>query len=319
MESNVPHFTSRPCGGEVDLGLMIDFARRALSDRFPLTAYLHPGDVVWRYYTPKFDPVANIRLWFDGQALAGYAWFEPPLNVDFAVAPRLEGENELVAEMLSWAQERRVAARNPDDDTLPIAYAGLGEGTINTLALVSDDARVAVLTGLGFAASDQGAVRYRLTLGSPVPEPALAPGMRLRHATDADLVERIELHRDAWSVWGPSSQDVETYRELRAAPVYDETLDVVLEDADGRLVSYCICWADPETGVGTFEPVGVRPGHAGRGYGRAVIFEGLRRLRAKGMHTALVSTATVNTRAMVLYPSCGFELVDREQFYSKRV
>jgi predicted N-acetyltransferase YhbS len=280
---------------------------------------LHPGDVVWRFYTPNFDPEANIRLWFGGQQLTGFAWFEPPLNVDFDLLPSLEGAEDLSGEMMTWAEERRNAVRKPGGDALPIAYAGLGQGTLNTLALVSDSARVAALTKLGFSPADQGAVRYRLSLDEPIPEPSLPSGMHLRHAADADLDERIELHRDAWSVWGPSSQNVATYRQLRAAPVYDESLDVVLEDAGGRLVSYCICWADAESGVGAFEPVGVRPALAGQGYGRSVIFEGLRRLKARGMHTALVGTATVNKRAMVLYPSCGFELVDREQFYTKKV
>ena len=312
-------FTSLPCAGEPDLPSLIEFARRTLLARFPRTTYLHPGDVVWRYYTPKFDPVANIRLWFDGHTFVGHAWSEAPLNVDFDLLPGLDNSEELIREMMAWAEERRMAVPNPGGEVLPIAYAGLGQGTLCTLALVSDVARVAMLTGLGFAPADQGAVRYRLSLDLPIPEPALPAGMRLRHATDADLEERVDLHRDAWSVWGPSSQNVATYRKLRAAPVYDETLDVVLEDADGRLVSYCICWADPGTGVGIFEPVGVRPEFVGKGCGRAVIFEGLRRLTAKGMHTALVATSTVNQRAMVLYPSCGFEVVDREQFYTKRV
>ena len=35
----------------------------------------------------------------------------------------------------------------------------------------------------------------------------------------------VDLHRDAWSVWGPSPATVEAYRRLRAAPLYDEELD----------------------------------------------------------------------------------------------
>ena len=35
------------------------------------------------------------------------------------------------------------------------------------------------------------------------------------------------------------------------------------------------------------------------------------------MHTALVGTASVNERALRLYPACGFEHVDEEHYYVK--
>jgi hypothetical protein len=35
------------------------------------------------------------------------------------------------------------------------------------------------------------------------------------------------------------------------------------------------------------------------------------------MRNALVATASVNTAAKALYPSCGFELVDTEHFWTK--
>lgn len=144
-------------------------------------------------------------------------------------------------------------------------------------------------------------------------------GYRVRHATEADLEERAELHRDAWSAWGESAFSVNRYRRLRAAPVYREELDIVVEAPDGPLVSYCICWVDEATGVGVFEPVGTRPEYTGRGLGRAAIHEGLRRLRDLGMHTALIGTASVNEPALALYPSCGFEFVEKEVYWVRAV
>ena len=46
-------------------------------------------------------------------------------------------------------------------------------------------------------------------------------------------------------------------------------------------------------------------------------YEGLRRLKAKGMHTAIVQTAGFNDRALALYKSCGFELIDIERTFVK--
>jgi ribosomal protein S18 acetylase RimI-like enzyme len=42
-------------------------------------------------------------------------------------------------------------------------------------------------------------------------------------------------------------------------------------------------------------------------------------MRARGLHTALVETASVNERARVLYPSNGFVEVDCAHNYTKGV
>ena len=60
-----------------------------------------------------------------------------------------------------------------------------------------------------------------------------------------------------------------------------------------------------------------RPAFAGQGLGKLVVLEGLRRLRARGMHTARVGTASINEGAARLYRSAGFEMMDREWFYTK--
>lgn len=310
---------SRAFAGESDLELLIEFARRATAARSPGTTYWHAGDIVWQVF-PFVDASAvdDIQLWFDNGILAGFVLFEPPLRFEFDVRASTAFDAALLSEMLAWAETRRRALLLDGAPETPRAYAALGEQTIATTALESDVARIDSLKQHGYAPGDGGATYYARSLDVAIPESRLPAGMRLRHATDADLEQRVDLHRDAWSVWGPSSATVASYSQLRrSAPLYEQELDVVIEADDGRLVSYCICWMDATNGVATFEPVGTRPEFAGRGLAREVIFEALRRLRDRGMHTALVSTASVNDRAMRLYPSCGFEVVDRGRFFVK--
>ena len=45
----------------------------------------------------------------------------------------------------------------------------------------------------------------------------------------------------------------------------------------------------------------------------------IRRMQSRGLHTALVATASVNQRARALYPSCGFVEVDRAYYYVKEL
>lgn len=306
--------------GAVDLDLVIEFVRKNLAARLPGVSYWHPGDIVWRLATVAPAALAaSVRLWTDANGVAGVAMFEPPLNVEFDIRADLPSDGPLLGDMLEWAESRRLRLLQRGLAEVSIAYSMLGDDTLATIALDSDGTRIAALAARGYSLVERHSMRYRRSLDTPIPERDLPAGARLRHVTAADVDERIDLHRDAWSVWGPSGATVETYRQLRAAPVYRQELDVVLEDADGRFLSYCTCWADSASGVGIFEPVGVRPAFAGRGYGKAVLFEGMRRLKALGMHTALISTASINTRALRLYAACGFVEVDREHFHVKRV
>ena len=252
---------------------------------------------------PPFDPRPNIRLWSDSDGLAGYAWFEPPDYVLLEVRHGLGGHPDLIREMLDWGYGRCEES---------------GAASLSTTVFSTDEARRAAVetNGFGLIAGRTG-ILYRRSLEAPIPEISLPQGYLIRHATAADLAERVACHRDAWSVWGPSSYSEEAHRWLRATQEFDETLDLVVEGPDGRFVSCCLVWADEANAAGHFEPVGTRPAFSGRGFGRAMLFEGMRRLGERGLRAAYVATAGHNARARVLYPSVGFEQFETELWYEK--
>lgn len=311
--------TNRTYSGAADMNLLIAFAERAAKARWPRSTYKKVGDVVWTMLRPGPDP--NIQLWFDGYEIAAYAHFEPPLSVEFDIQPGLARYDSLGDEILTWAENRgRELAATAGKQKIPKAFAMLGyEMVFLTQALESDGQRISLLNRHGFERTEGFDVLYSKSLDAPISVPRLDLGLRLRHATDADLEARVDVHRDAWSVWGPSSATVENYYRLRSAPIYDPELDIVLEDGRGRFLSYCIGWLDVANSFGHFEPVGCRPNFTRRGYARAVTIEGMRRMQGRGMRMALVATASVNAAARFLYPSCGFVEVDRAYHYTKRM
>ena len=264
-------FSSRAYAGIADLHLLIDFARKATRARWPRSTYQKVGDVVWSF-APGFDPSHNIHLWFDRDSLAAYAWFEPPLNAEFDIRPGLSPYDQLGDEILGWVERRQQNLARIGTEPVSKAHAMLvGDArALSVTALSSDEQRISLLERRGYKRADGFNVLYsRSLIGAPIVAPELPAGLRLRHATDDDLDARVDVHRDAWSVWGSSKITVESYRQLRSAPLYDPELDVVLEDATGRFLSYCIGWQDAANGIGHFEPVGCRPDSTGRGYARA--------------------------------------------------
>jgi ribosomal protein S18 acetylase RimI-like enzyme len=58
--------------------------------------------------------------------------------------------------------------------------------------------------------------------------------------------------------------------------------------------------------TGEFEPVGARPAHRRKGLGKAVILEGLPRLRERGAEAGIVYSVHSNEAATKLYESAGF-------------
>ncbi len=73
------------------------------------------------------------------------------------------------------------------------------------------------------------------------------------------------------------------------------------------------------TGSGCFEPVGTHPDFQRLGLGKAVMLEGLRRMQASGMQTAIVGAESDNLAAQGLYRSIGFQAVNKLWTYRKVV
>jgi predicted N-acetyltransferase YhbS len=76
------------------------------------------------------------------------------------------------------------------------------------------------------------------------------------------------------------------YGGIRKAPGYRPELDLSLVNSAGEVVAFCNIFLDEDNKLGILEPVGTHTDYRNRGLGKAVIFEGLNRLRALGMTKA---------------------------------
>jgi len=301
-------FSEHPYNGADDLRRMRDLIIAAEADpTYP--NYWHVGDLLWgMYQNIVFDPFANIRLWEDANgALRAFAWFSPPELLECEIDPRYGRDEALVEQMLAWgAARRRELLEDGDDERLFL-----------TSARDDDLDKIALLTRHGFTRDDYHMLNMRRDLSQPIPDLAPPEGFVVRHVGGAaEWNERVETHRE---VWRPSKVTLEAYRRLRAADGYLPELDLVAVAPDGAFASYCICWLDSANRTGEFEPVGTRPAFRGQGIGKAVMLEGLRRLKARGAQTAIVYSAGANPASIKLYESVGFRTLTRNFYYSKRL
>jgi len=247
----------------------------------------HVGDVAWmRYQHSGRESEWRVRLWQrHGHDLA-WAWLRVPDSLLFwCLLPDVR--ESLVDEVLEWAGARVVELQSTD-----AAARAAVERHGYTLP---DDARVIAL-------------HHRELTCEPQVEPP--PGFRLRTVRPADFAHRVELHR---AVWAPSRVTEESFRNVQAAWPYRADLDCVIEAPDGRLVSYCLAWLDPDNRVGEFEPVGTLAEFRRRGLATAVCRFALRRLEEEGAKRVVVGAATnpENLGPKTLYESIGFTEASR--------
>ncbi len=91
----------------------------------------------------------------------------------------------------------------------------------------------------------------------------------------------------------------------RQATCFNSELDLVAVTEDGRFAAYVGIPYDEFNKRGIFEPVCTHPDHRKKGLGKALMQEGLRRLKESGASDVVVETGDM-IPANLLYNSIGF-------------
>ena len=135
---------------------------------------------------------------------------------------------------------------------------------------------------------------YRRNIDSSIPNTPIPSGYAIRSMGDAK-----EYPARRWASWRAFHNDepdenydgdYSWYANLQSAPLYRRDLDVIAVAPDGSIASFCTIFYDDYTRSAVTVLVGTAAEHWQRGLGKAVITEGLRRLKEMGC-TLVFSTA----------------------------
>ena len=297
--------TYRPYSTAQDKHLMAALASQSSAHN------LHVIDLPYRFCSWAFDHQDNIRLWFDDrQRLLAWAAFQTPFwSIDYAC--HADYEALLHREILPWAdQHARSVIATPYGH--PAWFINVFSGQLE---------RTQDLEEAGFKClSDAGEDSWRKVLlrrSSPIPVEIHAPppGFTARPLAGINEVQSyVELHQ---SVFGTKNMTVEWRARTLQHPAYRPELDIVVEDPQGRLAAFCICWFDESSLSGQVEPLGSHEDFQGLGLGRLALTTGLRRLQALGAQHIYVETDSYRNPALRLYASLGFEAFQDVLVYRK--
>ena len=279
-------------------------------------SYMHPGCLDWALFYPP-DEAANRRdivLWervdAGEPALQAFALFSRhERSFDLFVSPAVHGtalHEAVMDEYVAWAEAR---ARAADLRTIWPFWA-----------FEFDTALIALMKSRGFVKlTGLPGPLFERPLASlpdiPVPHGFTVHGVR--NLDDGRL--RASVTHRAFRVDADWEHYWAEYAQFIGSPVYEGERDLIVVSPDGRGAAACTIWFDAVNQVGLFEPVATHPDFQGRGLGKAVMTEGLRRMKAAGMTRAILGFDPGNVAARALYTSMGFGTACNFAAYEKTV
>jgi predicted N-acetyltransferase YhbS len=191
--------------------------------------------------------------------------------------------------------------RHLEEELIAWAEQTFETDTISVWALNGDDYRARLLKTRGYVKEDKPDYLNWVHLERFEPVVSFPKGYTIASFDEGfDLSSRIECSAKAF---GSQPFSKEVYFAMQKAPNYDPALDLVVKNR-GTIVSLCTIWKDLRNELGYFEPVATHPEHQRRGLGRAVLNEGMRRLKERNVKTAYVGSAGDWRRSF--YRAVGF-------------
>lgn len=297
--------------GETDYWQIRDFLRRIFlhNQRRELSWQAYRFDY-WRWHG-----VANmghgslerdVFIWQDKAGNIGAVLNpEGPGYVYLQVDPSIQTK-DLLSEMLIQAEAKLAFSRQ--DAPLKI----------NIFADESDKLLQHLLDKRGYLLSDIWEHHHYRSLTDFSPQVVLPDGFIVRSLGDVqELPARSYL---SWNAFHPDEPDDNYegwtwYLNVQRAPLYRRDLDLVVASPEGELSSFCTIWFDDVTQVGAFEPVGTAKKFHRMGLGKAIIYEGIQRLKRIGAQMACVGSGS--EPASSFYTSIGFTECDISRMWTK--
>jgi GNAT superfamily N-acetyltransferase len=286
----LPNLTLRPYREEEDYWRIHEFLRQVMlaNNRREWSWHVARLDYWWWFANPDLEKIAPegvVFIWESrGEQIAavlnpesrGQAF--PQIHPDFRT-PGLE------AEMIAVAEQRLTKT---DKD---------GRRSLRFWLDSQDTSLQALLAQRGFQRVDQPGQReyqHRRSLDGSLPEASPTPGYTLRSMGDGlELLERcyasgLGFHDDDIHIARDNRDHPAWYHHIQSAPLYRRDLDIVAVASDGSIASFCTVWFDDVSRTAYLEPVATVPAQRQRGLGRAVMVEGLHRLKRMGCEVAFV-------------------------------
>jgi ribosomal protein S18 acetylase RimI-like enzyme len=275
--------------------------------------YIHPGELDLCLYNwlDGNDPWQSIYLWDDpadpGCLLGWGVLYTPWSGFDVFVQPEL-WKSTWAAEVHAWVEAKAIEKARLQGRR-QVWRNNVGEG---------DQFLREQLCGRGFQEVPEHAMlSMECELERELPKVPLPEGFTLRRVEASDAFQRAQAQHRAFEAELPFEEYLGKYQHFMASPGFARGREWIVAAPDGRVASFCMAWPDRASRIGQIDPVGTHPEFQRKGFGKAVMFAGLRDLQSAGMRTARICVRASNAAAVGLYEGMGFRRMERLLAYQK--
>jgi hypothetical protein len=250
------------------------------------------GDIHWHNY---------IKIWEENEKIVGICHKEDGNN---AFIQLRNGYEYLTEEILEYAEEN-------------ISYNNDGKKRLNVWSLESDTYRNELLLKRGYIKGEDGNYYNAQYLDKDY-IPKLPTEYTFLTAEDKSF-NALQRHTAVFRGFHPEGENPKkipnSFLMMEKAPLFRPEFEIMTKYKDNTIASFSIVWYDEETKTGMFEPVATHPKHLKKGLGKAMLIEGLRKLKEIGAIQAYVESYGNDRKAF--YNSAGFESFDKDWHWTK--
>ena len=285
--------TMRLYNGEKDYWHIREFLRSVMSanDRRDLCWHVTRWDYLFWSIKPEFEMISfeeNVFIWeTESGHIAAVLHPEDRGCIFLDIHPDFH-TSELQEEMITIA-EKHLTSSTLDRDRKPRLWIWID----------SQDAVVQeIVKRRGFHRIEREGLKeykHRRSLDAPLPDVPVTPSYTIRALGDGlELLERcyamgLGFRKDDVNAAREKRDHPEWYHSLQSSPLYRRDLDLITVASDGSIAAFCTIWFDDVTRTACFEPIATVPAHRRHGLARAMMIEGMHRLKHMGCKVAFVS------------------------------
>ena len=253
----------------------------------------------WMYDHPftKKELLGHIRLWYDNNKVIAVTLFDMYFGEACCVV--LPSYKEIYSEVLEYAYDAL-----KDEQGLKISISDNNKEMIDA----------AIKAGYVLDSQTETVLRFDLDKDLDINLP--------KGLSFVSLDPRKEPYEYQWLLWRgfDHGSDKEEFEEdLITDPTnknfrdhFNADLSIAIKNEEGDYVAYCSVWYSSKTDYAYVEPVCVIPSYRGKGVGKAVVLEALRRVKELGAKKAYILSD------MDFYKKIGFIYDSHFTFYNKR-
>ena len=242
----------------------------------------------WDYLEDRY--LERIGIWEEEEKIVGAVLFDHSLDVLFPIV--LPGYEKLYQEMYDYAKKHMVKEENPE-------FLFHAKDTNTELQKL--------LKKNGMVATEEKDMVAIFDLSEEIPAVNLKNGYKLTTLEEHRGYEQYMKclfkgfgHEESGEAFSFTDEDLENCKKAYERRNVDLSLKISVVDEAGNYVAHAGMWYDRNSDIALVEPVCTIPECRKMGFGKAAIYEGLRRVKAMGAKIAVVGSG------QQFYYSLGF-------------